>query len=247
MSPRLATALVLVSLLALAGCKAGGKDEPSGYLADSGKMSKQDDFPFHQAWFKPGWNSPDHNSIVVAPVDTSYVKRSDWWKKAEEKGKTEKLAKDLNELADFTQEEFQEAFRKDKNQRYAVVSSGGGGAVILELAIIDVEPNKASLGALGLAATILAAPMGVAILAKETAKGGVAIEGRLRDAETGEVIAMFADRETGKFAPINVGRATSFGEIQKVIREWAAQWVKIANAPPGEKVKDTKTFTLRPW
>ena len=75
----------------------------------------------------------------------------------------------------------------------------------------------------------------------------VAIEGRLKDAQSGKVIAMFADREHGKFAPISVARATSFGEIQKSIREWAQQWVKIANAPPGEKVKDTKVFTLRPW
>jgi hypothetical protein len=128
-----------------------------------------------------------------------------------------------------------------------VLDSPQTGSVVMELAIVDVEPNRAKLGALGLAATLLAAPFGVALAAKEAAKGGVAIEGRLKDAQSGEVIAMFADRERGKFAPISVARATSFGEIQRSLREWAEQWVRIANAPPGEKVKDVKPFTLRPW
>ena len=61
------------------------------------------------------------------------------------------------------------------------------------------------------------------------------------------MVAKFADREKGKFGPINLRRATWYGEQRKVIREWADQWRRIANAEPGEKVKDTKAFTLRPW
>jgi hypothetical protein len=245
-NPRLLLGTIVLALLVSAGC-ATKPAEPSGFLADDQKMSEQDLYPFQRAWFAPDWNSPDRNSIVIAPVDTRYVKQTDWWKKAEEKGKLEDLARDLDELAVFTREEFQKAFREDDAKRFSVVNSPQTGSVVMELALVDVEPNKAKLGALGLAATLLAAPFGVAIAAKETAKGGVAIEGRVKDAGSGQVIAMFADRERGKFAPISVARATSFGEIQKSIREWAEQWVKIANAPPGEKVKDVKPFTLRPW
>jgi len=88
---------------------------------------------------------------------------------------------------------------------------------------------------------------GAAIAAKETAKGSVAIEGRIRDGASGEVVGMWADREKGKFGPINLRRATWYGEINKIVEEWAEQWVKVANAEPGEKVKDTRTFTLAPW
>jgi hypothetical protein len=112
---------------------------------------------------------------------------------------------------------------------------------------VDVIPNKAALGALGLAATVVAAPVGVGIAAKEAGKGSVAIEGRIRDASTGQIVGMWADREHGKFGPINLRRATWYGEAHKIIEEWAGQWVKIANADPGEKVKDTRTFTLMPW
>jgi hypothetical protein len=66
-------------------------------------------------------------------------------------------------------------------------------------------------------------------------------------AETGEVVAKFADREAGRFGPTNLRRATWYGHVHKIIEEWAGQWVEIVDAPPGEKVKDTWTFTLLPW
>jgi hypothetical protein len=249
MPPRRPRLLYVALALALFGSFACATKpaEPSGFLAEDQKMGEQDLYPFQRAWFAEGWNDPARSSIVIAPVNTQYVKQTEWWKKAEEEGKLEDLARDLDDLALFTEEQFEKAFREDENKRFAVLDSPQTGSVVMELAIVDVEPNKAKLGALGLAATLLAAPFGVAIAAKEAAKGGVAIEGRLKDAQSGQVIAMFADRERGKFAPISVARATSFGEIQRSLREWAEQWVKIANAPPGEKVKDVKPFTLRPW
>jgi hypothetical protein len=243
------TALVVATAFAfVASTPACAKNDaaPEAF-EESSKMGEIDEVPFNEAWFAPGWNDPARSSIVIAPVDTSLVRESKWWKEAKKEGKLDELAKDLQELADFTREEFQSAFREDENHRFEVVGSPRSGSVVFELAIVDVEPNKASLGALGLAATILAAPLGVAILAKEAAKGGIAMEGRIKDADSGEVIALFADREKGKFAPINVARATAFGEVQKSIREWSEQWVKVANAAPGEKVKDNKPFTLRPW
>lgn len=244
-----ATSLALVlSLAVLPGCKAGAKDDdPTAFSANAeSKLTDQEELPFNKTWLAPGWNDPSRTSIVIRPVDTKLVRHSDWYKKASEKGKVAQFDKDLGELASFTREEFQKAFREDDKKRFAVVSQPSANSLVFELAIVDVEPNRRSLGAVGLAASILAAPLGVAILAKEGAKGGIAIEGRIKDSN-GNVVGMFQDREKGKFAPINVARATSFGEVQKSIHEWAEQWVKVANADPGEKVKDSKVFTLRPW
>jgi hypothetical protein len=243
---RCLAALLVASLVGVARVPARAEDTPHAF-ENASKMAEDKRVPFNKSWFAADWNDPARTSIVIAPVDTRLVKQSSWWRKADEQGKTAELGKDLQELADFTREEFQKAFREDPKHRFSVVDSPQAGSVVFELAIVDVEPNKAKLGALGLAATILAAPLGVAILAKEAAKGGVAIEGRLKDAGSGQPLALFADREKGKFAPINVARATAFGEVQKSIREWSEQWVKVANAPPGEKVKDNKPFTLRPW
>lgn len=236
----------LIAAVAFVGaCKAKPAAEPSGFLAENQQLEKQEIYPFHKAWFSPGWNDPSKRTIVVAPVNTQYVKEAGWWSKTNLKGS--KMEEDLANLATYTRDEFQKAFREDKNKRFTVVETPRDDSLVMELALVDVVPNKASLGALGLAATVVAAPAGAAIAAKESAKGSVAIEGRIRDAATGEVVAQWADREAGKFGPINLRRATWYGEAHKIVQEWASQWVKIANADAGEKVKDTRTFTLMPW
>jgi len=238
---------VLLSATALLACKAKPLKQDTGFLDAAGgdvASEQRDLYPFHQAWFAPGWNAPKYRSIVIAPVNVEYLKQEGAWAKANLKGN--RLEEDTAKLAVMAQGAFQTAFRDDEHGRFEVVDSPRDDSLVMELALVEVVPNKAVLGALGFAAT--AASMGAAgIAAKEVGKGSVAIEGRVKQADTGEVVAKFADRETGKFGPINLRRATWYGEQHKIIREWADQWRKIANAKPGEKVKDTKTFTLRPW
>lgn len=251
---RFVAGTLAASLVLAIGCKASAIDTTDFLGDDAERMTEQDDYPFHNVWFAPEWNSPDRKTIYIAPVDTAQVQNTDWWKEAEEEAEDDdeieefnEVKEDLLELGEFTREEFQNAFREDDEKRFTVVDAPQDDSLIFELALVFVVPNNASLGALGLAATVVMAPFGLAIAAKETAKGGAAIEGRLKNAESGEIVGMFSDREQGKFAPINTIRATRFGEIHKVIREWSEQWVKIANLPAGENVRDTKPFTLQIW
>ena len=236
---------LIVSVAFMGACKAKPLDEPTSYLGDDPRLAKDEQFPFHRIWLKPDWNAPSRRSIVVPPVHTAHVKESGWWAKANLKGDQAKMAEDLQNLAEYTRDEVVKAFRKD--DRFEVVDTPRSDSLVFELALVDVVPNKAALGALGLAASVVAAPAGAAIAAEEGAKGSVAIEGRIRDARAGEIVGMWADREKGKFGPINLRRATWYGEAHKIVQEWASQWVKIANAEPGEKIKDTRTFTLMPW
>jgi hypothetical protein len=244
---RAAIPLVLALALALGGCKAKPAAD-SGFLKHSARMTKDpEQYPFHRVWFAKGWNAPQYKSLVVKPVNTKYIDEPEGWAKVN--SKKIRYEEDVAELARFTRETFQKAFREDKKKRFEVVDKGRGDSLVLELALVEVVPNEALLGALGLAATasVVAAPVGTSVAAKESGKGRVAIEARFRRARDGVVVAMFADREHGKFGPINVRRATWYGEAHKIIEEWAAQCVKAANADRGEQIGDTKTFTLRPW
>jgi hypothetical protein len=79
------------------------------------------------------------------------------------------------------------------------------------------------------------------------AKATVAFEAKIKDGTTNEVLAMAADREQGKSAPVNLRALTWYKEAEGIIDEWAAQFVQIANRRPGEVVKDSSPFTLKPW
>ncbi len=231
--------------VAVLGCKAKPAEEPDFVRTDREFDEEHELYPFHRIWFDASWNDPSIRTLVVAPVNTDFVKEASWWNEATLKG--HRLDEDLDKAALYTQEAFQEAFREDDDQRFQVVETAQDDSYVLELAVTELVPNKAELGALGLAATVVAAPLGAGIAAKETAKGKVSIEGRWRRARDQFVVAEFTDREHGKFGPINLRRATWYGHAKGIIEEWAEQWVEIANSGPGEKIDDTRTWTLMPW
>ncbi|MDJ0868640.1 MAG: DUF3313 family protein [Myxococcota bacterium] len=237
-------AALLLGAAAL-GCKSGPSEEPTDFVRDVEYNEERDQYPFHRIWFAEGWNDPEYRTLVVAPVNTEYVKAATWWNEATLKG--HRLEEDLANFADFTQETFRKAFLKDKNHRFHVILEPQDDSIVLELAITELVPNKAELGALGLAATVVAAPLGAGIAAKETAKGKVAMEGRWVRARDREIMVEWTDREHGKFGPINLRRATWYGHAHKIVEEWAEQWVKVGNLPPDAKIKDSRTWTLLPW
>ena len=121
--------------------------------------------------------------------------------------------------------------------------------MIAEFALTEVVPNRIVLNALGYAAGPVAGPAGSAAANLETAttKSTVAFEGRMKDGETKEVVALFADRESQKYSPVNVKDLTWYGHARSIIREWADQFVRMASKAPTEIIKDSPPFDLRPW
>jgi hypothetical protein len=74
-----------------------------------------------------------------------------------------------------------------------------------------------------------------------------AFEGRLRDLETGEVIATFADRDMQDAGPLDLTRLTWYGPAKGIMDLWAQQFVQVANRKPGEMATGTVPFTFRPF
>ena len=75
----------------------------------------------------------------------------------------------------------------------------------------------------------------------------MAIEGRVRDAKTGKVMAMFADREAAKTRVVDVEAITWYGQARESMNDWADQFVLLANTPKDVTVEDSSAFTLLPW
>ena len=42
-------------------------------------------------------------------------------------------------------------------------------------------------------------------------------------------------------------RLTWYGHAEAIIDEWAKQFVRVANQQPGEIIKDSPLFDLKPW
>ena len=119
-------------------------------------------------------------------------------------------------------------------------------ALVLEVAITEVVPSKVTLNALGYA------PFGVGIAVKAIRgiakdRSSVAMEARLRDASTGEILATAADREAEQATLVSARGLTWYSHAHGIVDAWARQFAQVANRRSGEVIEDTKIFTLKPW
>ena len=78
-------------------------------------------------------------------------------------------------------------------------------------------------------------------------QGSVAVEGVLRDAESGEPVAAFADREAGKVRPFDLQSLTWWGHARESFEDWADQLVELLNSPDDHRVADSPAFTPLPF
>jgi len=155
-------------------------------------------------------------------------------------------------VADELRDDLIEAFRDDPRHHFELVDRPedvDADTAQLEVALVELVPNKAILGAIGLAAWGAPLEIGIPVATATAfiAHGAVAMEARVRDGKTGEVIATFADRETGKMRVIDLRSLTWYGNALEDFRGWAQGFVALANEERGAQVRHSAYFTLKPW
>ena len=156
------------------------------------------------------------------------------------------MKEDLATMADYMRQEFKTAFANDPYHRFQVVEGPQPDSLTLELALTELVPSNVALSVLEYA------PYGggTAVRVMERATGAestVAFEARMKDSKTGDVLAMFADRQVKKIRIIDFKAFTWYGHGKEIIAEWAEQFVKLSNKQPGEVIEGSSAFTLRPW
>jgi hypothetical protein len=234
---------LLISTM-LIGCRAA--PAPSVGFADPTILKTSDPtVPFDRFWHKPGVEWKNYNKIYIADVNTSYMLKMTKWQEGERK---EDIEKDVKMLATYTRNSLVKAFREDPNHRFQVVDSPTTDphALVFEMALIEVVPSKVLLNVLGYAPFYVGTAISVVRGAAKD-KSSAAFESRTRDAATGEILILAADRESEQYAPVDLRGLTWYSDIDGIIDEWSKQFVHVANQKPGEKIKASDTFRLLPW
>lgn len=217
----------------------------AGFIEHPERQHKQADLPFQKVWIKPGSTLSAYQSLVVAPVNTHYMQEMDWLHKMSSANIISDVKEDIKELAQHFHDQVVSNFKEDPHHRFQIIEYPGqqrGPVVRLELALIEINPSQPVLHALS-----WAGPPGSGTAAGLINQRRAAFEGRLRDLQTGEVIATFADRDTADAGPLDLTRLTWYGPAKGIMDRWAEQFVQIANRKPGEAVNDPIPFTLRPF
>ena len=250
-------ALLLCVIGALAGCSATRSASntakavwvrpapEAGFIEQPDRQVNPADLPFHKVWIKPGFDANNFKELVVAPVNTEYMQQMGWLHRLSSANWLRNVEVDIAELALYFHNQVVKAFEDDPNHRFQVIeypAQPKQPALRLELALIEINPSKPVLHAIS-----WAAPIGASAAAGVINQRRAAFEGRLRDLQTGEIVATFADRDMQDVGPIDLTRLTWYGPAKGIMDKWSKQFVQIANRKPGEMITDSTAFTLRPF
>jgi len=216
----------------------------AGFIANPERQTKVSYLPFQKVWVDPRFNKDNYQEIVIAPVNTQYMLEMDWLHDMSAATWFGDVKKDIDDLAVYFHDQIAKEFRLDPNHRFTVLDipqQHKQPALRLEIALIEIDPSTPVLHAAGWL-----------VIGGSTAAGVVnqrraAFEGRLRDMQTGKVVATFADRNMQDVGPIDMTRMTWYGPAKGIMDMWAKQFVQVANRKPGEVVSDPTAFTLRPF
>jgi hypothetical protein len=227
----------------LIGCKAA--PAPSVGFADASVMKNDPSVPYNRFWRKPGLDLTNYNKIYIAEVNTSYMLKMTDWQKGERRTDIER---DVKTLADYTRNSMIKAINSEPSHRFHVIDSPTHDpqALVCEVALVEVVPSKVVLNALGYAPFFIGTGISV-VRTVASDKSSVAFEARTRDAATGEIVMLAADREAEQFAPVDLRGLTWYSDAEGIIDEWSRQLVLVVKAKPGEKVSGSPTFRLLPW
>ena len=236
--PTFRTILASLILLFFAGCTTD--PAPDAGFIDGSKTVKREDIPFQKAWSKEGVDWKKYTGIYIAPVNTSYALKTGSWKAVAKYGTA---SEDLAKEANIMRETFIKAYRDDSHKRFKVVDAPSQGDLVLELAIVELVPNSPAMKAASYAPVV-----GTAFsIANAADADSVAFEARICDGATGEVLAMAGDRRKAKMSIINVQDFTWYGHAEAIFKDWAKEFVEISNKNPGQIIKKSSGFQLKPW
>ena len=249
MKTRLFRTLIFGSALAAlsAGCATSSsglkaKTLPtSAFLHDAGSLKPhRERAPFNALWVSPKFEAVrgNYRGISIAPVTTQYLRAVDRPLVTMMEGPKAK-DRPVAQTAEVVRNEFSTAFRNAPGGRYQLVSGKGRGVLTLELALVELNPTNVVGNAVKYGAP------GGAAMAPAT-KGNCALEGKLRDSLTGEVLLSFADNEQDKFGLISLRDFSSYGHARSSIKDWAKQFAELLRTPASHKVQDSSTISLNP-
>jgi hypothetical protein len=222
------------------------KAEPApgaGFVAMH-QLARNPRLPFDKAWIEPGVDWQRYRTLYIAPVNTDYLMRANWW---QESLRADQIRQDVQNMAVFMRTQFIRAFQNDPHRRVRVVMSPERGSLTLEMAITELVPSKVLLNIVKVAGPYGSGLAAAALERGVEAQSTVAFEARVQDTDTGQPLAMFADRQYATARPIDLKGFTWNGNAEDIVREWAEESVGIANRRPGETIRPASTFSLKPW
>lgn len=241
-------AIAALSLAGLTGCQHfdTAPAANSGFNRSTSHTSTRAAF-LQQTWVASAYRGKpiedSFSSVYIAPVNTRFMAKQTWWQQQTGARKAE-LASDTQHFAQRMQKQFKQAIANYPGKNIPLANAPGNGVLVIELALVELVPSNAYWNAGATAAGFVIPGAGMLSAA---GRGTIAIEGRMRDGATNQIIATFKDRRGDKVAPVNIGSYTWYHGAEGNISDWAAEFAELLNTAPHHVINRPSPVTLMPW
>ena len=228
-----------------------GPTKLSPFLAQQSNMvSMPDRLPFHKIWWPKDERvipkAASQSTIFIAPVRLDYLRplKKPLVRKEVEAGSIQRRER---EIAFLIRNEFGRAFLTSPSpyHRFRLATTPRADSVTLELALIELNPTSPKGNAVKTGLKFVVGP--VAGLGSYFTQGNIAIEGKLRNTRTGELLFEFADNQSDKMTFYSVRDFQPYGHATHTIKDWARQFEEFTRTRAHERVKSSLCFTLSPF
>jgi hypothetical protein len=225
-----------LAVSAQAGILKADPAPPSCFLTNPQAMrSDSCRSPFDKVWRNPSpqaWaRVQGFDRVVIMPVNTNYFQ-----------GTPEQRA-ELEKMAVYMRGQFQKQFAQ--GGAYRVVSQPGPRTLVLELALVELKPTNVAGNVVGTGAR--AVVPGANFIGSAFTHGNVAFEAKVRNGQTGELLAQYADRQRDKMALFSFRDYSATAHNRKAIDDWAKQMEELARTPDNHRVAGAMRVTLNPF
>lgn len=205
---------LLILVLSVAACSATKQARDvgfSGFLGDYSKLVRGSEGQELYVYNNPKATWAAYTKILLDPVMI--------WQDPESAQRLPE--EDLKRLADF----FYAAMKEELQKDYTLVDKPGAATLRIQTAIINVEKTNPALATVSSIATPLN-PVFLGSLAtnmitgKPLGAGETTVEGKVTNAQTGELLGAAVDRRLG-VASLGTSKFDSWGEVEQVRLYWA--------------------------
>ena len=219
--------------------------ELTDFLPGKERLVRQPDtFPVHYTWADDNAiEKADFKSVYVAPIDLSYLRKGNGYD--EWRNKVVGLDDAINELGDYGRRAFVKAFESRKIK--VVDDPKASHAAVFELAITAFVPTRSEIAVVGTAVDFVVP--GIGLVADCLSSGMIAVECRIRDSATQEVVMMFADTEGDPNAVLSLSKFTYTSSAKINLKKLAQVFVESCFVADVSKMRRDFPFSFvsGPW
>jgi len=216
--------------------------QPSAFIAHPTGLTKDPDhIPLNKIWRNPSakaWERTGNFDRIVIQVNTRYLRHKEHASPVAQQQEARAAA----EMAKYMRARFDDAFAK--GGKYRVVSRPGHKTLVLELAIVELHPTNVPVNVVATGASVVAP--GANFVASMISRGTIAMEGKLRNGETGELLEEFTDREHDKSSAFSFRDYSPYAHGRRAADDWAKEIEAMSRTPRNQKVHGAMAFTLNP-